>query len=172
MNFMKCNTFANANGVSICRRVTPGSQIIINHLRKCGLIDIYEQAGFTVGAPGCSFCLAIAADVAKEGEVWLSSQNRNYRNRMGKGSIANLASAVTVAASSFNMEMTDPSEYLKLIDQERFHSMLPKEEKVSFNISEPAPDMPVQGGECVDHSSELSTFDDVIEGRAQVYINI
>ena len=34
------------------------------------------------------------------GEVWLSSQNRNYENRMGEGSLACLASAATVAASA------------------------------------------------------------------------
>jgi len=69
------------------------------------LIAIYEKAGFEVGAPGCSFCLGVAADKAGEGEVWLSSQNRNFPNRMGKGSIANLASASTVAASSFDMKV-------------------------------------------------------------------
>lgn len=97
-----------------------------------------------VGAAGCSYCLAIASDKAGEGEVWLSSQNRNYRyvyrarliyrdsttsvqcaddahlrNRMGKGSIANLASAVTVAASSFDMQVTDPRPLLELVDQVR-----------------------------------------------------
>ena len=87
------------------RRVTPGSLTIIAKLRKLGLIEIYEKAGFEVGAPGCSYCIAVAADKAGEGEVWLSSQNRNFHNRMGKGSIANLASAATVAASSFDMKV-------------------------------------------------------------------
>lgn len=46
-----------------------------------GLTDIYRRAGFVVGAPGCSYCLGVAADVASSGTVWLSSQNRNFRNR-------------------------------------------------------------------------------------------
>lgn len=63
------------------RRVTPGSLQIIEHLKKHGLVDIYEKAGFVVGVPGCSYCLGIAADVAGDGEVWLTSQNRNFKNR-------------------------------------------------------------------------------------------
>ncbi|DAZ95814.1 TPA: hypothetical protein N0F65_009210, partial [Lagenidium giganteum] len=46
------------------RRVTPGIQKIIDKLRAHGLVDVYEKAGFTLGAPGCSYCLGIAADVA------------------------------------------------------------------------------------------------------------
>ena len=66
------------------RKVTPGSVSIVAKLRKAGLIAIYEKAGFVIGSPGCSYCLGIAADRAGEGEVWLSSQNRNFKNRMGK----------------------------------------------------------------------------------------
>ena len=105
------------------RRVTPGSLQIIAYLRQHGLIEVYERAGFVVGAPGCSYCLGIAADVAGDGEVWLSSQNRNFRNRMGKGSIANLASAAVVAASSFEMVVTDPQRVLDRVDQARFDQL-------------------------------------------------
>lgn len=130
--------------VPVCkgtRKVTPGSASILARLRELGLIDVYEKAGFKVGAPGCSYCLGIAADRAGEGEVWLSSQNRNFKNRMGKGSIGNVASASCVAASSFDMKVTDPTELLESIDLKKW------EEYRQFNvvkgepivISEPAP---------------------------------
>src|SRR5690606_18045055 len=93
-------------------------------LRRLGLLKIYEQAGFTVGAPGCSYCIAVAADQAGEGEVWLSSQNRNFRNRMGKGAIGNLSSAATVAASSFDMKIRNPRDLLDTIDRKRYEEML------------------------------------------------
>ncbi|KAG3118747.1 putative aconitate hydratase [Phytophthora idaei] len=102
------------------RRVTPGSLEIIDRLKELGLIRIYEEAGFTVGVPSCSFCVGIGADVAGEDEVWLSSQNRNFRNRMGKGSIGNLSSAAVVAASSFDMEVVNPLPYLDKINKEDF----------------------------------------------------
>lgn len=67
------------------RRVTPGSSEIIDRLKGMGLIGVYEEAGFVVGAPGCSYCVGMGVDKAGKGEVWLSSQNRNYRDRMGPG---------------------------------------------------------------------------------------
>ena len=67
------------------RKVVPGSRPILDKLRKSGLAAIYEQAGFEIGIPGCSYCVGMSADKAGEGEVWLSSQNRNFENRMGKG---------------------------------------------------------------------------------------
>ena len=125
------------------RKVTPGSVSIVAKLRRFGLLDIYKNAGFEIGAPGCSYCLGIAVDRAGEGEVWLSSQNRNFKNRMGKGSIGNLASAATVAASSFEMKVTNPRSLLDDIDYSRFRSMSLGEDisPVSFNISEPSPRM-------------------------------
>jgi homoaconitase/3-isopropylmalate dehydratase large subunit len=98
------------------RKVTPGSKPIVKKLEETGLADIYRAAGFEIGIPGCSYCVGMSADKAGEGEVWLSSQNRNFENRMGRGksvhidcpatsltsltgSIGNLASAATVAAS-------------------------------------------------------------------------
>lgn len=67
------------------RKVVPGSRPIIDRLEKSGLADIYRKAGFEVGVPGCSYCVGMSADQAGPGEVWLSSQNRNFENRMGKG---------------------------------------------------------------------------------------
>jgi len=65
-------------------RITPGSVAITKRL-QLGLLDAFFEAGFTIGAPGCSYCVGMGADQANEGEVWLSSQNRNFHDRMGKG---------------------------------------------------------------------------------------
>jgi aconitate hydratase/homoaconitate hydratase len=53
---------------------------------------------------GCSMCLGIASRKAGRDEVWLSSQNRNYKNRMGEGRLPYLASAATVAASALGYD--------------------------------------------------------------------
>ncbi len=74
------------------RLVVPGSKPIRHKLEKLGLIDIYKQAGFQVGVPGCSMCVGQGVDQAGEGEIWLSSQNRNFKNRMGKGGSFHLLS--------------------------------------------------------------------------------
>ncbi|KAI8891330.1 3-isopropylmalate dehydratase [Backusella circina FSU 941] len=105
------------------RKVTPGSIQTIARLRSLDLLKWYEMANFEVGAPGCSYCVGMGADQAGEGEVWLSSQNRNFKNRMGRGSIGNICSAATVAASSFSMTVCDPQPLLDKIDIDYFDSV-------------------------------------------------
>ena len=97
------------------RRVVPGSRPIAEFLHRTGLAAVYERAGFDMGVPGCSYCIGMGADMAGPGEIWLSSQNRNFENRMGKGAIGSLASAATVAASSFDMTVTSPQELIASI---------------------------------------------------------
>jgi aconitase B len=124
------------------RKVTPGSKPIIKKLEETGLADVYRNAGFEIGIPGCSYCVGMSADKAAEGEVWLSSQNRNFENRMGRGSIGNLASAATVAASSFDMKATDPTYLIKQIDMGRWtrlrHYKSIENKSVSITYVEPA----------------------------------
>ncbi|TGJ79978.1 hypothetical protein E0Z10_g8784 [Xylaria hypoxylon] len=94
------------------RVVVPGSRPIRRKLEDLGLLDVYRRAGFSIGVPGCSMCIGQGTDQAHPGERWLSSQNRNFKNRMGPGSIGNIAAAATVAASSFAMRITDPQPLL------------------------------------------------------------
>ncbi|KAH8660471.1 aconitase family protein [Xylariales sp. PMI_506] len=106
------------------RKVVPGSRPILHELEELGLNDIYRRAGYEIGVPGCSYCVGMSADKAGEGEVWLSSQNRNFENRMGPGAIGHVTSAVTVAASSFAMMITDPKDLLEALDFERLQNIL------------------------------------------------
>jgi homoaconitase/3-isopropylmalate dehydratase large subunit len=76
------------------RKVVPGSLPILHRLQELGFVKIYEEAGFEVGIPGCSYCVGMSADKAAEGEVWLSSQNRNFENRMGTGTYVQLYSSL------------------------------------------------------------------------------
>ena len=102
----------------------PGDLTIQENLRRAGLWQIYERAGFRVDPPGCSMCLGVASRKAEAGENWLSSQNRNFHNRMGHGSLAHLSSAATVAASAGPMKITDPRELLAMVDQDRYRKIL------------------------------------------------
>jgi aconitate hydratase/homoaconitate hydratase len=69
-------------------------------------------------------CLGIASRKAGKGETWLSSQNRNFENRMGEGSLAWLASAASVAASALDMRLTDPRPLLERVDRDRLATIL------------------------------------------------
>jgi len=104
--------------------VVPGDLAIRERMRQGGLWEIYQKAGFRLGPPGCSMCLGVASEKALPGETWLSSQNRNYPNRMGQGSLAWLASAATVAASSAEMKVADPRPLIDRIDRHRYERLL------------------------------------------------
>jgi len=106
------------------RIVVPGDLLIREHFDKLGLWAIYERAGFVVDPPGCSMCLGVASRKAGKGETWLSSQNRNFENRMGEGSLAWLSSAATVAASALDMRLADPRALLARVDRERLATIL------------------------------------------------
>jgi len=123
------------------RLVVPGSLVIHWNLEKKGLLDIYKEAGFRVGPPGCSMCLGIASDKAGPGENWLTSQNRNFENRMGAGSFAWLASAPTVAASSLDLVVTDPRPLLERVSPEEIERYLqPAGPTPEITITEPGAD--------------------------------
>ncbi|KAM0458871.1 hypothetical protein ACHAPV_005861 [Trichoderma viride] len=138
------------------RKVVPGSLPILDRLRKLGLAQIYEDAGFEIGVPGCSYCVGISADRALEGEVWLSSQNRNFENRMGQGSIGNLASAATVAASSFSMAVTNPQHFIDQIPAKRWELMTGRGSLKGISSGqEPNWVEPASPGEAATSDSEL-----------------
>lgn len=124
-------------GESGRRIVVPGDLLIRQNLEQHGLWAIYERAGFTVDPPGCSMCLGIASRKAGQGETWLSSQNRNFENRMGAGSLAWLASAATVAASALDMRLSDPRPLLERVDRERLATILQR------NNPRPAPEITI-----------------------------
>ncbi len=113
------------------RLVVPGDRSIVANLREAGLIDVYERAGFRIGPPGCSMCLGVASEKAGPGENWLTSQNRNYQNRMGAGSLAWLASGATVAASAMGLKVADPREWLGRVDQDRYARILGRDSAAS-----------------------------------------
>jgi aconitate hydratase/homoaconitate hydratase len=121
------------------RLVVPGSLEVRANLEKKGLLAVYAEAGFRIGPPGCSMCLGIASDKAGPGENWLTSQNRNFENRMGPGSIAWLASATTVAASSLDLVITDPRPVLTRISRDELARYLEWSVPAPFVVTEPQP---------------------------------
>jgi len=137
------------------RIVVPGDLLIRERLGKYGLWEIYERAGFAVDPPGCSMCLGIASRKAGKGETWLSSQNRNFENRMGAGSLAWLSSAATVAASALDMRLTDPRALLSRVDRDRLATILDRNDAHAVPaITTAEPDMTVAPKSAHDGSAE------------------
>jgi homoaconitate hydratase family protein/3-isopropylmalate dehydratase small subunit len=89
------------------RRVAPGVVLkIVPATRRVwrraldeGLIDLFLQAGALVGNPGCAGCAEGQIGQNGPGEVTVSTGNRNFAGKQGKGSVY-LASPATAAASA------------------------------------------------------------------------
>jgi 3-isopropylmalate/(R)-2-methylmalate dehydratase large subunit len=96
-----------AQGVRLI--VIPASQEIYLNALKEGLIKTFMDAGATIGNPNCGPCLGGHMGILAEGEVCISSSNRNFVGRMGSTkSYVYLASPATVAASAITGKITDP----------------------------------------------------------------
>ncbi len=93
--------------------VVPASTQIWNQALKEGLFEIFTQAGATISTPTCGACLGGHMGVLGDGEVCITSTNRNFKGRMGHhGAMPYLASPATVAASAIAGRIADPRDYL------------------------------------------------------------
>ena len=87
--------------------VVPGSQQVKQQAEEEGLDRIFKEAGAEWREPGCSMCIAMNGDQLQPGEYAVSTSNRNFEGRQGKGGRTFLASPLTAAASAIKGCVTD-----------------------------------------------------------------
>jgi 3-isopropylmalate/(R)-2-methylmalate dehydratase large subunit len=87
--------------------VVPGSQEVKRQAIAEGLPEIFRAAGAEWREPGCSMCIAMNGDSVAAGEYSVSTSNRNFEGRQGKGARTFLASPLTAAASALTGVVTD-----------------------------------------------------------------
>jgi homoaconitate hydratase family protein len=80
--------------------VYPASARVESTAKSTGVYDTIVQAGAHWMIPACGPCFGAVGNVLGEGDVCISSSNRNFKGRMGKGGSVYLASPATVAASA------------------------------------------------------------------------
>ena len=95
-----------ADGVRVM--VVPGSQEVKKQAEQEGLADVFRSAGADWREAGCSMCIAMNGDQLAPGQYAISTSNRNFEGRQGKGGRTLLASPLTAAATALNGVVTDP----------------------------------------------------------------
>ncbi|MBC6461060.1 aconitase/3-isopropylmalate dehydratase large subunit family protein [Actinomadura sp. HBU206391] len=93
--------------------VTPASSTIMSKAASEGVLSTLIEAGATITNPGCGACAGNGGAMA-DGEVTLSTANRNFQGRMGSyQSQIYLSSPATAAASAIRGSITNPQEVLR-----------------------------------------------------------
>jgi 3-isopropylmalate/(R)-2-methylmalate dehydratase large subunit len=88
--------------------VVPGSQQVKAQAEAEGLDRIFREAGAEWREAGCSMCIAMNGDQLAPGQYAVSTSNRNFEGRQGKGGRTFLASPLTAAATAVTGVITDP----------------------------------------------------------------
>ena len=99
----------NGRKVSATTRVmvVPGSQNVKKQAEAEGLDKIFKEAGAEWREAGCSMCIAMNGDQLAPGQYAVSTSNRNFEGRQGKGGRTFLASPLTAAATAITGQITD-----------------------------------------------------------------
>lgn len=92
---------------SVRTLIVPGSLLVKRQAEAEGLDKLFQQAGAEWREPGCSMCIAMNGDEIKAGEYAVSTSNRNFEGRQGKGGRTLLASPYTAAAAAVTGKVTD-----------------------------------------------------------------
>ncbi|MDA3915068.1 3-isopropylmalate dehydratase large subunit [Oleiagrimonas sp.] len=93
--------------------VVPGSEAVRREAEAEGLHEVFTAAGAEWRVPGCSMCIAMNGDLAQPGQLVVSTSNRNFEGRQGKGARTVLASPETAAASAVAGRLSDARSVLK-----------------------------------------------------------
>ncbi|MHC5065196.1 MAG: 3-isopropylmalate dehydratase large subunit [Planctomycetota bacterium] len=92
--------------------IVPGSEKVKRQAEDEGLDQVFTAAGAEWREPGCSMCIAMNGDRAEPGQYVMSTSNRNFVGRQGKGSRTFLASPLTAASAAIRGEVADPRELI------------------------------------------------------------
>ena len=87
--------------------VSPGSGKVKRDAEAIGLDRVFKDAGFIWGESACSMCAGANGDNGRSGERILSTTNRNFENRQGRGARTHLVGPALAAAAAVSGRIVD-----------------------------------------------------------------
>jgi len=88
--------------------IVPATMEVAKKALELGLYEIFLESGAVVTNPGCALCTTGHPGILAQGEVMVSTSNRNFIGKLGKGAEVYLASPATAAATAITGVITDP----------------------------------------------------------------
>ncbi|MBN1438377.1 MAG: 3-isopropylmalate dehydratase large subunit [Anaerolineales bacterium] len=98
---------------SVRALIVPGSERVRRDAEAEGLDRVFREAGAEWRHSGCSMCIAMNGDQLSPGQYAVSTSNRNFEGRQGKGGRTMLASPITAAAAAVKGAVADPRALLQ-----------------------------------------------------------
>ncbi|HEC77826.1 MAG TPA: homoaconitate hydratase family protein [candidate division WOR-3 bacterium] len=90
--------------------IVPATAEVAAQAVEAGLYESFLKSGAVVTNPGCALCTTGHPGILAPGEVMVSTSNRNFIGKLGKGAEVYLASPVTAAATALTGVITPPGE--------------------------------------------------------------
>jgi 3-isopropylmalate/(R)-2-methylmalate dehydratase large subunit len=98
---------AKGHRVRVPAWIVPGSGLVKQAAERERLDRVFLEAGFEWREAGCSMCVGMNGEIAREGERVASTSNRNFEGRQGKGARTHLMSPAMAAAAAVTGRLTD-----------------------------------------------------------------
>ncbi len=92
--------------------ITPATREVMLQCAEAGYIQKFLEAGVIFTNPTCALCTAEHYGALSSGDVGMSTTNRNFIGKVGKGSHTYLASPMTAMATAIRGKITDPRDIL------------------------------------------------------------
>lgn len=88
--------------------IVPATHEVAQQALQAGLYQLFLKSGAVVTNPGCALCTTGHPGILAPDEVMVSTSNRNFIGKLGKGAHVFLASPATAAATALTGAITDP----------------------------------------------------------------